>query len=85
MAGLKLLSNLLKKGLDKSPFICYNTDTNKGKELINMKEHWMSKSTGEVVFTHKEAMELYRQGHEIEYWSWSDVAGEMLHRVDWVH
>jgi hypothetical protein len=50
-----------------------------------MKEHWMSKITGEVVFTHKEAMELYRQGHEIEYWSWSDVAGEMLHRVDWVH
>ena len=29
-----------------------------------MKEHWMSKITGEVVFTHKEAMELYRQGHE---------------------
>ena len=57
----------------------------KRKELITMKEHWMSKITGEVVFTHKEAMELYRQGHEIEHWSWSDVAGEMLHRVDWAH
>lgn len=48
-------------------------------------QYWMSKETGEVVLTHKEAMELYRQGHEIEYHSWSDVAGEMLHRVDWVH
>ena len=29
MVGLKLLSNLSKKGLDKSPFLCYNEGTKK--------------------------------------------------------
>jgi hypothetical protein len=49
------------------------------------KRFFMSKLTGEVVFTHAEAMELYRAGHEIELWGWSDVAGEMLHWGSWVH
>lgn len=53
--------------------------------MFEIKEYWMSKATGEVVLTHREAMELYRKGEEIEYWSWSNVAGEMLHRVGWVH
>lgn len=48
-------------------------------------QYYVSKLTGEVVFTHKEAMELYRAGHEIEIWAWSDVTNEMLHWVDWVH
>jgi hypothetical protein len=34
-AGLKLLSNLSKKGLDKSPFLCYNEDT-KREEIKDM-------------------------------------------------
>ena len=53
--------------------------------MENIKAYWMDKATGEIVLTHKEAMTLYRQGHEIEYWSWSEALGEMLHRVDWVH
>lgn len=47
--------------------------------------HYMSMSTGEVVFTQHEAMELYRQGHEISVWSWSDVCQEMIERVRWEH
>ena len=49
------------------------------------KMHYIDMGTGEVVFTHAEAMELYRQGHEISVWSWSDVCQEMIERVQWVH
>ena len=50
-----------------------------------MNVHYMSLSTGEIVFTQKEAMELYRQGHEIAVWSWSEVLQEMIERVRWEH
>lgn len=53
--------------------------------MKNVKEYWVDKATGEIVLTKIEAMELYRLGHEIEYWSWSNAIGEMLHRVDWAH
>ena len=46
---------------------------------------FVSMTTGEVVFSHKEAMELYRQGHEISVQSWSEVAQEIIERVQWVH
>ena len=49
------------------------------------KKYYMSMKTGEIVFTHGEAMELYRAGHEISLWSWSDVCQEMIERVQWVH
>ena len=47
--------------------------------------YFMSMKTGEVVFTQKEAMELYRAGHVIAVWSWSDVCGQMIERVRWEH
>ena len=47
--------------------------------------HYMSLTTGEVVFTKEEAMELYRAGHEISVWSWSEVLQDMIERVQWVH
>lgn len=53
--------------------------------INNNKIHYMSMKTGEVVFTQKEAMELYRAGHEIAVWSWSDVCQEMIERVRWEH
>lgn len=49
------------------------------------KIHYISLKTGEVVFTKREAMELYRAGHEISVWSWSEVLQEMIERVQWVH
>lgn len=54
-------------------------------EIQMKKQYYVSKLTGEVVFTHQEAMELYRAGHEIEIWAPSKLTGEMLHWVDWVH
>lgn len=46
---------------------------------------YISKLTGEVVFSQKEAMELYRKGHEIDVMSWSETLQEMVVRVTWVH
>ena len=48
-------------------------------------KHYISKLTGEVVFTLQEAVDLYRAGHEIEVWSWSEVCQEMVLRVEWAH
>ncbi len=53
--------------------------------MQNNKIHFMSLATGEIVFTQKEAMELYRAGHEIAVYSWSDVCQEMIERVRWEH
>lgn len=47
--------------------------------------YYVSKLTGEVVETHKEAMALYRAGHDIECWGWSPTLNEMVHRLDWEH
>lgn len=46
---------------------------------------YVSLKTGEVVFTHKEAVALYRAGHDIAIWSWSDVLSQRVERVQWVH
>lgn len=53
--------------------------------MKNDNKYYMSQKTGEVVFTLNEAMELYRAGHEISVWSWSDVCQEMIERVRWEH
>jgi hypothetical protein len=61
---------------------------NRKKEAIEMNndvKYYVSKLTGEMVETHREAMELYRAGHDIECWGWSPTLGEMVNRVDWVH
>lgn len=47
--------------------------------------HYISLKTSEVVFTRREAMELYRAGHEIAVWSWSEVCQKMIERVRWEH
>ena len=48
-------------------------------------QRYMDKETGEIVFTHKEAMELFRQGHNIEVWYLSEVLGEWICGVEWEH
>lgn len=53
--------------------------------MNNDVRYYVSKLTGEVVETHREAIELYRAGHDIECWGWSPILGEMVNRVDWEH
>lgn len=53
--------------------------------MANQEKYYMDMETGEIVFTHQEAMALYRQGHEISVWSWSDVCQETIERVRWEH
>lgn len=50
-----------------------------------MNKYYMSKMTGEVVFNHREAMELYRAGHEIEIHYWSETLQEDVCGAEWVH
>ena len=47
--------------------------------------HYMSMLTGEVTFSKKEAMELYRAGHDISVWRWSETLQKMIEFVQWVH
>lgn len=34
--------------------------------MPNFEKYYLSKSTAEIVFSHKEAMNLYQAGHEIQ-------------------
>lgn len=47
------------------------------------KTKYVSKLTGEVTYSQNEAMELYRAGHEIEVYSWSETLQEEVLRVEW--
>ena len=47
--------------------------------------YYMSKITGEVVETHAEAMELYRAGHDIACYGWSERLQEVVNKLDWEH
>lgn len=53
--------------------------------MENFAIHYMSLLTGEVVFTKKEAIELYRQGHEIAVYRWSEYLQEMIDCIHWEH
>ena len=53
--------------------------------MNNDARYYVSKLTGEVVETHKEAMELYRAGHDSECGGGSPTLGERVKRVDWEH
>ena len=48
-------------------------------------QRYMDKETGEIVFTHAEAMELFRQGHNIELWYLSETLGEWICGIEWEH
>jgi hypothetical protein len=69
--------------------LCVIIKIQKRKGMILMANttinYYMSMTTGEVVFTQREAMELYREGHIISVWSWSEVCQEMIERVRWEH
>ena len=47
--------------------------------------YYMSKMTGEVVETHAEAMELYRAGHDIACYGWSERLQGVVNKLDWEH
>lgn len=46
---------------------------------------YMSTLTGECVTTHKEAMELFNAGHDINIIDWSETLGEWICRMIWEH
>ena len=87
---LNKFTNFFQKTLDKQPRVCYNKDT-KEREVIKMAKskndvmYYMSKMTGEVVETHAEAMELYRAGHDIACYGWSEHLQEVVNKLDWEH
>lgn len=47
--------------------------------------NYINTQTGELTTNHNEAMEWYREGIEVEVWTWSETLGEMVNRVTWVH
>jgi hypothetical protein len=64
----------------------YNKDTE--REVITMKQNetnYINTQTGELTTNHNEAMEWYREGIEVEVWTWSETLQEMVNRVTWVH
>lgn len=46
---------------------------------------YMNMLTGEVTFSHNEAVEMYRTGAEIALLRWNEKQGEYIERVKWVH
>jgi len=76
----------LVKTIDNQKEMCYNKDT-KEREVIKMTQvhetYYVSQLTGEVVETQQEAMELYRAGHPMEVWGWSETLQEQVCRVVW--
>jgi hypothetical protein len=46
---------------------------------------YVNLSTGEVTYSHATAMEWYREGDEISLQSYSEVLGEKIERLRWVH
>ena len=47
--------------------------------------NYINTQTREITTSQKEAMEWYREGIEVEVWTWSETLGEMVNRVTWVH
>jgi hypothetical protein len=47
--------------------------------------NYINTQTGELTTNQKEAMEWYREGIEVEVWTWSETLQEMVNRVTWVH
>ena len=47
--------------------------------------NYIHTQTGELTTNQKEAMEWYREGIEVEVWTWSETLQEMVNRVTWVH
>ena len=75
-----------QKPLDIQEVLCYNKDTE--REVITMKQNetnYINTQTGELTTSQKEAMEWYREGIEVEVWTWSETLQEMVNRVTWVH
>jgi hypothetical protein len=46
---------------------------------------YMNCETGEVTEPHSKAMEWYREGVEIALMDYSEVLGEWIERMRWVH
>ena len=46
---------------------------------------YMSTLTGECTKNLKEAVALFKEGHEIDVMGWSDVLGEWICRLTWEH
>ena len=59
----------------------------KREEIKKMKNspEYVNLTTGEVTFSHTTAMEWYRGGDEISLQSYSEVLGEKIERLRWVH
>lgn len=47
--------------------------------------NYQNETTGEVTENHKQAVEWYREGHDIMLISWSDVCHDWIERLEWVH
>ena len=47
--------------------------------------YYMNKITGEIVFTHKEAVDLYTQGYDVVIWTWSEYRNEYCQCLVWAH
>ena len=60
---------------------------NKRKEANTMKNNniYVNTTTGEATLSHNEAMEMYRAGHDIAVYSWSNACEELIERITWVH
>jgi hypothetical protein len=48
------------------------------------KTNYLNTQTGELTLDQSEAMEWYRNGAEVEVWSWSETLQTMVNRVTWV-
>ena len=75
-----------EKTIDKHNKLCYNKDNE--REVNTMKQNetnYINTQTGELTTNQKEAMEWYREGIEVEVWTWSETLQEMVNRVTWVH
>ena len=85
--GAKAPLNFFQKSIDKHFPVCYNIIRKNEREETKMarEQRYMDKETGEIVFTHAEAMELFRQGHNIELWYLSETLGEWVCGVEWEH
>lgn len=46
---------------------------------------YMSIQTGEITFSHEEAVELYRQGHEIALLKWREDIQDHEQVACWYH
>ena len=49
------------------------------------KTYYRNNSTGEITDNHKQAVEMYRQGHVITVISWSKALNGWTDRIQWVH